>query len=147
VAAWALNRLAFMTGETRYSEAARATGALFLPQVEQQPSAFGTLLAALAEQLEPPRTVIVTGERDRFAPWREILDAAYLPGTMTLFIGEDPGTLPAPLAKPASHEVRAWICEGATCLAPIASVEELRDRLRLPRISPSTRHEPPRSPA
>ena len=147
VAAWALNRLAFVTGEMRYAEAARGTVALFLPQVERQPSAFGTLLAALGEQLEPPRTVIVTGDRERYAPWREILDAAYLPDTMTLFVGEDPGALPAPLAKPAAKEVRAWICEGATCLAPIATREELRDRLQLPRIAPSTRHEPPRSPA
>jgi len=146
VAAWALNRLAFVTGDTRYPEAARGTVALFLPQMERQPSAFGTLLGALAEQLEAPRTVIVTGNRERFAPWRELLDAAYLPDAMALFVDADPKALPPPLAKPKSDEIRAWVCEGVTCLPPIAAREELRDRLQLSRIAPSTRNNPPRSP-
>ena len=146
VAAWALNRLGFITGETRYSEAARGTVKLFLPQIERQPSAFGTLLAALEEQLEPPRSVIVTGPGDRFAPWHELLDAAYLPATLALFVDAQSKALPPPLAKPQSGEVRAWICEGATCLAPIASREDLRDRLQLSRIAPSTRNDPSRSP-
>jgi uncharacterized protein YyaL (SSP411 family) len=71
VAAWALNRLSFLTGDTRYADAAADTVALFWPQLERQPSAFGSLLAALEELLEPPSTVIVraapaTGLR----PWR-----------------------------------------------------------------------------
>jgi hypothetical protein len=147
VAAWALNRLAFINGDTHLSEAAGATVALFWPQVERQPPAFGTMLAALEEQLVPPRTVILTGDRERFGPWREMLDSAYLPGTVTLYVGENTQELPAPLAKPASAGVAAWVCEGATCLAPIESPGELRDRLTLARIAPSTRNDFPRSPA
>ena len=146
VAAWALNRLAFINGDTRLSEPAGATVALFWPQVERQPSAFGTMLAALEEQLAPPRIVIVTGDRDAFGPWREMLDSAYLPGTIALSVGKDAAGLPAPLAKPASAGVAAWVCEGATCLAPIHTPGELRDRLQLPRIAASTRNDLPRSP-
>jgi uncharacterized protein YyaL (SSP411 family) len=148
VAAWALNRLAFLTGETRFSEAAGATLALFWPQIERQPSAFGTMLAALEEQLEPPRSVILTGSREQFAPWRELFHGAYLPTTLTLFVGVPLEPLPAPLEKPAADVVNAWVCEGATCLAPIREPERLRDTLRLPRIAPSTEHETlSRSPA
>jgi uncharacterized protein YyaL (SSP411 family) len=147
LAAWALNRLAFITGDMRLSEAAGGTVALFWPQVERQPSAFGTLLAALEEQLAAPRTVIVTGARGEFGPWHEILDAVYLPTTMTLFVDAGSGPLPPPLQKPAGLAVSAWVCEGATCLAPIHSPAELRDRLQLPRIAPSPRHTPSRSPA
>jgi cytochrome c551/c552 len=38
VAAWALQRLAFLTGETRFSDAAAATIALFWPQLQRQPA-------------------------------------------------------------------------------------------------------------
>ena len=147
VAAWALNRLAFITGETRFAEAASGTVALFWPQIERQPSAFGTLLAALEEQLQPPRTIILTGSGERFAPWHELLDAAYLPTTMTLFVGAPSPPLPPPLEKPASDQVNAWVCEGVTCLPPIRSPRQLRDRLQLRRIAPSTRTDLPRSPA
>jgi uncharacterized protein len=135
VAAWALHRLAFLTGETRFSDAAAGTVALFWPQLERQPAAFGTLLAALEEQLQPPRTLIVTGPRDAFGPWRELLDPAYLPTTSTLFIPAGTPRLPAPLAKPAGDGVNAWLCEGVTCLAPMQSPGQLRDALKIPTMA------------
>ena len=147
VAAWALHRLAFVTGETRFSEAAAGTVALFWPQLERQPSAFGTMLAALEEQLRPPRTIILTGSGEPFEPWHALLDAAYLPATMTLFVGSPAQPLTPPLDKPVADHVSAWVCEGATCLAPIRSPKDLRDRLQLSRIPPSTRNDHPRSPA
>ena len=135
VAAWALHRLAFVTGETRFSEAAAGTIALFWPQLERQPAAFGTLLAALEEQLEPPRTVIVRGPRDGFAPWRKLLDSAYLPTSLVLFVPDPAGRLPPPLAKPATGKVNAWVCEGVTCLPPVDAPEKLRETLELPTIA------------
>ncbi|MGZ5097844.1 MAG: thioredoxin domain-containing protein [Usitatibacter sp.] len=135
VAALALNRLAFLTGETRFSDAAAGTIALFWPQVQRQPAAFGTLLAALEEHLEPTRTLIVTGAKDAFGPWRELLDPAYLPATLTLFIPAGTSPLPPPLAKPAADAVNAWLCEGVTCLPPIASPRKLRETLDLPTIA------------
>jgi uncharacterized protein YyaL (SSP411 family) len=146
MAAWALNRLSFLTGEPRFAEAARDTVALFWPQLAAQPSAFGTLLAALEEQLVPPRTVIVTGDRESFGPWRALLDGAYLPTTLAVFIPSGTAGLPEPLAKPADRAVRAWICEGAACLAPVATPEELRIALEAPkmRASPAST-DPPRS--
>jgi uncharacterized protein len=135
VAALALHRLAFLTGETRFSDAAAGTIALFWPQVERQPSAFGTLLAALEEQLAPPRTLIVMGAKAQFGPWKELLDPAYLPTTLTLFIPAGTSPLPPPLAKPASDKVNAWLCEGVTCLPPIDGVSNLHDALGLKTIA------------
>jgi uncharacterized protein len=134
VAAWALNRLAFLTGATRYADAAAGTVALFWPQVERQPAGFGTLLAALEEQLVAPRTVIVMGARGAFEPWRRMLDEAYAPTTLALFIPAGTADLPAVLAKPATDTVNAWVCEGVTCLQPVDSPEKLRESLGLPRI-------------
>jgi uncharacterized protein YyaL (SSP411 family) len=137
VAALALHRLAFLTGETRLSEAAAGTIGLFWPQVERHPASFGTMLAALEEQLAPPRTIIVMGARDAFKPWREMLDRAYLPSTMTLFIPAGTANLPEPLAKPGADRVNAWVCEGVTCLPPIDDPGRLRDGLELPKMPAS----------
>jgi uncharacterized protein YyaL (SSP411 family) len=137
VAALALNRLAFLTGERRFSEAAAKTLTLFWPQLEQHPHAFCTLLAALEEQLTPPRTVIVVGARVDFPPWRKVLDAAYLPSSIVLFIPAASEPLPAPLRKTAAERVNAWVCEGVTCLPPIESPDKLRATLDLAKMRAS----------
>jgi uncharacterized protein len=137
LAAWALNRLAFLTGDLTLTEAASATLALFWRGMERQPMGFGTLLTALEELLEPPRTVILTGDAASMGPWREMLAREYLPTTMVLAVGNATSALPAPLAKPASREPVAWLCKGATCLPPIDSPSRLRDELALSTIAPS----------
>ena len=142
VAALALHRLAFLTGETRYSDASADTIALFWAQMQRQPTAFGTMLAALEEQLEPPGTVIVRGEPAALGPWHALLDAAYQPTRITLFVPPGARPLPPPLDKPASLTVNAWVCKGVTCLPPIANPEELRDSLKLPTIPRSIPHPP-----
>jgi uncharacterized protein YyaL (SSP411 family) len=137
VAALALNRLSFLTGEAKYADAASGTVALFWPQAQRQPAGFGTMLAALEELLQPPRTVIVSGARDGFTAWRRLLDEAYLPTTLCLFIPAGTAELPPVLDKPASDGVNAWVCEGVTCLPPVGTLDELRDSLRLPKIPPA----------
>src|SRR5207237_5303806 len=116
------------------SEAAAGTVALFWPQMGRQPAGFGTLLAALEEQLEPPRTLIVTGPRDGFGPWKELLDPAYLPSTLVLFVPSGMPGLPQFLAKPSAETVNAWLCEGVTCLPPINSIDKLRETLELSKM-------------
>jgi uncharacterized protein YyaL (SSP411 family) len=135
IAALALNRLAFLTGEMRYEQAARRTVELFMPSMERQPSAFGTMLMALAEQAEPPVTVIVRGAQSDFAPWREVLERAYRPTTLTLFVPASAQGLPEVLAKPLAQGVQAWVCEGLACRAPIASAHDLREALASARIA------------
>jgi uncharacterized protein YyaL (SSP411 family) len=143
VAAWALNRLAFLSGDMRFAEAARGTVALFWPQLERMPSAFGSLLAALEEQLEPPRSLIVRGTREQFGPWRELLDPAYLPTATVLFIPSEAPGLPPPLAKPPTEAMSAWLCEGAVCRAPILDPVQLQEALGLAKITVSESAPPP----
>jgi uncharacterized protein YyaL (SSP411 family) len=137
LAAFGLNRLALLTGEMRFADAARDTLALFWPQLERHPPAFCTMLIALEEHLAPPRTVIVIGARVDFPPWREALDTAYLPASIVLFIAAASEPLPAPLRKPCAERVNAWVCEGVTCLPPIESPDELRTTLDLRRMRAS----------
>jgi uncharacterized protein len=144
VAALSLNRLSFLTGETRYAQAARGTLVLFWPNLERQAAAFGTMLAALEEQVTPPRTIIVTGPRNATAPWHELLDREYLPTTIVLFIESSRG-LPQAIAKPVAERVNAYVCEGVTCLAPIDDAGKLREMLQLPRMHAFQPASPPRS--
>jgi hypothetical protein len=142
VAAAALNRLAFATGELRYAEAARDTVELFYPAMRRHPASFGSMLGALEELLVPPRTLIVTGTGPEAGAWRDMLRAAYLPTTLVLHVGAPQPGLPEALAKPQAPGVRAWLCKGTECLPPFADTAGLREALSLPRIAPSIARDP-----
>jgi uncharacterized protein YyaL (SSP411 family) len=134
IAAIALNRLSFLTGEMRYGQAAERTLALFWPQVEAQPTACASLLAALDEILVPPRTLIVTGPPDALPAWKASLSSGYRPDTLTLLVPAGTAGLPAPLSKPAASAVNAYLCEGVTCLPPVSDIARLREMLAGPRM-------------
>jgi uncharacterized protein len=125
VAAYALQRLAALTGEVRYSQAAERALAFFYPAMADQPGAHASLLVALEEHLTPMRTVILRGPQQELGRWYRALAERYLPATMVVAIPSGAEKLPPVLAKPVTDEVAAWVCEGATCLAPIVALEEL----------------------
>jgi len=131
-AAFALQRLSFLTGESRYSAAAERTLAQFHPAMAQQPGGHATLLAALEEHLVPTRTVILRGPEPELARWRAALAQRYLPHTVVVAVGNDSRDLPPALAKPAGARVSAWVCEGVTCLAPIDRLEGLLEQVSKP---------------
>jgi len=133
VAAWALNRLSYLSGETRFRNAAEGTIALFWPALERSPAGFGSLLAALEETIHPPTTVIVNGPEALLGPWREALRHEYLPSALVLSTGSAAG-MPPPLAKPAGPAVNAWVCQGVTCLAPVGEPGRLRETLNAPKM-------------
>ena len=137
VAAWALQRLSFVTGEARFAEPVADTLGLFWPQLGRHPASFASLLAALEEHLDPPRTVIVAGPASALAEWRGLLDPSFAPATMALFIPAGTPGLPAVLDKPSGEGAQAWVCEGMTCLPPIGSPSQLRGALELPKMPPS----------
>jgi uncharacterized protein len=126
VAALALQRLGHLLGEPRYLAAAERTLSLFYPALERQASAHVSLATALDEHLAPPQTVVMRGPEDELARWQRALGARYRPDTLVLAIASSVGDLPAPLAKPVGATASAWVCRGATCLPPIAELDELK---------------------
>ncbi|MCX7892061.1 MAG: thioredoxin domain-containing protein [Burkholderiales bacterium] len=135
VAAFALQRLGHLVGEPRYLEAAaRAIGA-FYPAMRRYPGGFATLLMALEEYLSPPRVLVLRGPEHELAAWRRSLDQAYRPDLVTLAIPAGAAGLPPALDKPVRPgQVNAWLCEGVTCSAPVASPAELERLLNQGRI-------------
>ena len=126
MAAYALNRLAALTGEARYARAAERTLELFHPSMREHPSGYGMLLVALEEQLEPPATAILRGPTQALPPWSQAMAREYLPGTLVLAIPAGTPGLPPVLDKPASASVNAWLCRGVTCLPPMDGLDALR---------------------
>ena len=131
IAAFALQRFAHIVGEPRYRDAAERTLALFYPALERNPSAFVSLVSALEEWLAPPQIVILRGPEPALSEWHRMLDARYLPATLTLALRAGEPALPAPLDKPhpapgaAPADVSAWVCRGTNCLAPITDPDAL----------------------
>lgn len=126
VAAFALQRLGHLLGETRYLAAAERALKLFYPQIAAQPTGFMSFLAVLEEYLEPPRIVILRGPAEQVAAWQQVLAKECRPATMLLAL---PGTLaglPGSLDKPETPVVNAWVCQGVKCLPVIADLEALR---------------------
>ncbi|HVQ61483.1 MAG TPA: thioredoxin domain-containing protein [Burkholderiales bacterium] len=125
VAAFALQRLHFLTGESRYALAAERTLAQFHSELREHAGGHATLLAALEEHQQPTRTVILRGPQGEVRRWRGELARRYLPQTMVVAIDNTTIDLPPVLAKPAGDRANAWVCEGTVCLAPVDRLEDL----------------------
>lgn len=123
VAAFALQRLGHLLGESRYLLAAERTLRLFWPQIRHSPAGFGSLLRVLEEALTPPDTLILRGPADSMAQWQRALGAD--PCRLVLALPNGITGLPPTLAKPESDHVNAWVCRGVTCLAPTANLNDL----------------------
>jgi uncharacterized protein YyaL (SSP411 family) len=123
IAAYALQRLGHLLGESRYLAAAGKTLGLFWPQMRHSPAGFGSLLRALEETLCPPDILILRGPADSMAHWRRALGAD--PRRLVLALPNGTAGLPDALAKPESDHVNAWVCRGVTCLAPTANLDDL----------------------
>ncbi len=131
VAAWALGRLAALSGNERYASAARRTVELFFPAMRNHPAGFAAMAIALDEQLFPPSILILRGQVEALARWQAELAREYLPDAAVLAIPDGVKPLPETLDKPARPEpVNAWLCRGVTCLEPMSDLVNLKKALK-----------------
>ncbi|MGB8410271.1 MAG: thioredoxin domain-containing protein [Gallionella sp.] len=129
VAAQALLRLAELTGESKYAEAAERCLKLFFPALQQAAIYHCSLCTALAEYLQPSAVLVLRGSAGDTLVWQNALRSRYLPDVMTIVLNGDAVDLPEVLAKPRSEKATAWLCHGTQCLPPITDVQELLARL------------------
>jgi uncharacterized protein YyaL (SSP411 family) len=141
VAAWALQRLGHLLGDTRYLRAAERTLALFAADVARTPATAARLLGAAVEHGQPPAVVVLRGPQAR--TWANALLREYRPHTLVIALpdGADARGLPLTLDKPvpAGEATQAWLCEGAVCRPPVDSAEALRQLLK-PALAARTVH-------
>jgi uncharacterized protein YyaL (SSP411 family) len=130
IAAFALQRLGFLLGETRYLEAAERTLRAAWRAMDEYPHGHVTLLTALEEYLEHPEIVIIRGGDDA-ERWRDAAAKLYAPRRLVFAIGRDDDALPGALADraPVPGDTVAYRCLGTHCELPVTSWEALAANL------------------
>jgi uncharacterized protein YyaL (SSP411 family) len=126
IAAFVLQRLGHLLGDTRYLAAAERTLRAAWPVLQRYPQEHASLLIALDELLLPPQIVILRGEAAEIESWRSELSMRYGPKRLVLAIPADTSDLPDALAEKAARgKAVAYICRGSTCDVPIESLSDL----------------------
>ncbi|OIR17335.1 hypothetical protein GALL_23600 [mine drainage metagenome] len=125
IAAQALLRLAELTGDMRYAEAAERCLKLFFPFMQRAAAHFSSLCTALEAAVQPPSLLVLRGAEKETAAWRAAVAAEYRPGLMCIALTGTEAGLPPPLDKPDHALTTAWLCHGTQCLPPITSLAAL----------------------
>ena len=131
IAAFALQRLGFLLGETRYLDAAEKTLRASWRAIEEYPHGHVSLLTALEEYLKHPEIVVIRGDADDIARWRDSAAKVYAPRRLVFAIDTDATDLPGALAdrKPVDGETVAYRCLGTHCEMPVTTWEALAAQL------------------
>ncbi|MEJ2297106.1 MAG: thioredoxin domain-containing protein, partial [Woeseiaceae bacterium] len=131
IAACALQRLGFLLGETRYLDAAEGTLRTAWQALQEYPHGHVSLLSALEEYLEHPEIVVIRGEPDEIARWRDSAAKVYAPRRLVFAIPAAEEALPGALAerKAADGETIAYRCVGTHCELPVTTWEALAEQL------------------
>lgn len=127
VAAFALQRLGFILGETRYLDAAEKTLRYAWQAMEEYPHGHVSLITALEEYIHHPETIIIRGEDAEISRWQESAAKLYSPRRMVFAIPSDAEDLPGALSdrKPDDKQTIAYRCVGTHCSLPLTSWEAL----------------------
>jgi uncharacterized protein YyaL (SSP411 family) len=132
VAAFALQRLGFLLGETRYMDAAEKTLGNSWAAMDEYPHGHVTMITALEEFLYHPEIIIIRGDEQEIGNWRASAAKLYAPRRLVFAIPADKKELPGALAerKPQDGETIAYRCVGTHCSLPLTSWEALAVELR-----------------
>ncbi|MDD2767774.1 MAG: thioredoxin domain-containing protein [Methylococcus sp.] len=131
VALRALMRLAALTGDLRYADAAERGLKAAQSSMAQYPNAHGALMNAAREWLTPPPLVILRGEAEALERWRaQALEAA--PEALIYAIPADAADLPPALAArvPSPSGPVAYVCREQVCSLPVESADALGELLK-----------------
>jgi len=131
VAAFALQRLGFLLGETRYLDAAERTLRGAWQAIEEYPHGHVSLLSALQEYLTHPEVIVIRGDTDEIYRWRDSAAKLFAPHRMVFAIDSNEQDLRGAIAerKPVDGETVAYKCVGTHCDLPVTSWEALAAEL------------------
>ncbi len=135
VAAFALQRLGFLLGNTRYLDAAEKTLRSAWKAMDDYPHGHVTLITALEEFLQHPEIIVIRGDEDEAARWCDSAAKLYSPRRLVFSIGADAKDLPGALAerKAIPGQTVAYRCVGNQCSLPLTSWEALAAELTVNR--------------
>ena len=122
-AAFGLLRLARLTGEARYEEAALGVIRLLHTLAPQHPNAFGHLLQAIDFHVADVREVALVGPGRE--PLEDVLREEFRPHVV-LAAGESADVPLLEGRTPVDGRAAAYVCEHFTCQRPVTEPDELR---------------------
>jgi len=127
-AAMGLLRLAALTGERSYEQAAEGVFSLFAEPALRHPEAFAHLLRAIDFHLEPTKEVALAG--DDLGELSRLVRSAHRPHVV-LAGGPEGSSVPPLLQHRTAVDGRpaAYVCEHFTCQAPVTDPRALADLL------------------
>jgi uncharacterized protein YyaL (SSP411 family) len=125
-AAYGLLRLARLTGESRWEDAALGVLRLLHTVAVQYPTAFGHLLRALDFELSDVREVAIVGPDP--APLERVVRGAFRPHVVSAGGPVDGVPLLAG-REPVDGRAAAYVCERFACRRPVTEPEELEAAL------------------
>jgi len=132
-AAVGLLRLAALTGEARYEEAAASHLRLVAPLLGAHPQAFAYALVALDLHVRPGREVALVGEDGpALAALAATVRERLRPGVVLAGGAGGAGDGGVPLLagrEPVDGRPAAYVCERFACRLPVTDIEELRELL------------------
>jgi uncharacterized protein YyaL (SSP411 family) len=139
VAALDFIRLAELTGDEKFRQAAERTLKYFGKEIESQPSGHTSMLVALDMLLNGVREIVITSPTKRMSEGMKaevfrtfIPDKVVLTATGETFDDLEELTSLLEGRKPADR-ARAFVCQNFTCKLPADSVEALRAQLEAPK--------------
>ncbi len=131
IAAFALQRLGFLLGETRYLDAAERTLRAAWRAIEEYPHGHVSLLNALEEYLDHPEVIVIRGADEEIQRWCEASARLYAPRRLVFAIPANAENLPGVLADRMAidGETVAYRCLGTHCEMPVTTWEALATQM------------------
>ncbi|MBC2743768.1 MAG: thioredoxin domain-containing protein, partial [Desulfosarcina sp.] len=131
-----LLRLNDLTLDPSYLKRVEKGFAAFSAVMEANPSAFGEMLLALNDFLNPPhQVIIVTPAGDDAVSFTDRLRSVFLPGSLVMIVTESSTaqlSLRSPLFRgktAAGGKATAYVCRHGACELPVTAVDALERQL------------------
>ncbi len=131
IAAFSLQRLGFLLGDTRYLDAAERALRASWRAITEYPHGHVSLLTALEEYLQHPEIIVIRGDAEEINRWRDAAARLYAPRRLVFAIDADAPDLPGALSFRAAinGETVAYRCLGTHCEMPVTTWEALAVQL------------------
>ena len=132
IAAFALQRLGYLLGESRYLKAAEGTLRNAWQAMIEYPQGHASLITALEEYLTPTEIIIIRGKAEKIKHSRNMAAKIYAPRRLIFAIGADIEGLPGELAERRAIDGQTIIyhCSGSHCSLPIENPDAFIEKLR-----------------
>lgn len=132
IAAFALQRLGYLLGESRYLKAAEGTLRNAWQAMIEYPQGHASLITALEEYLTPTEIIIIRGKTEEIKHSRNMAAKIYAPRRLIFAIGADIEGLPGELAERRAIDGQTIIyhCSGSHCSLPIENPDAFIEKLR-----------------